>query len=124
MCAAVGLSILQKELTAREDAPRTVPLDFDPFVVPSHFTALAAVLPRARTAVAGTVEVVSCRNWVGGPTLEVTLEDGTGSLVLAFLGRRRVAGIRIGRTLVAGGTVIRRRGRNVILNPYVWLTKD
>ena len=124
MCAAVALAALRAQAVGFGDESRPGPLVFDPFAVPSLLTDIATVRVRERVAVVGTVDVMSRKQWVGGPTLEVTITDWTGSLVLAFLGRRRINGIEIGRTLVAGGTVIRRRGRDHILNPYVWLCPE
>jgi hypothetical protein len=42
-------------------------------------------------------------------------------LCLAFLGRRRIAGIEPGRQLTAAGTVGFHHGRRVVLNPWYWL---
>jgi hypothetical protein len=38
-----------------------------------------------------------------------------------FLGRRGIAGIEPGRELTATGTVGRRLGRPIVLNPRYWL---
>jgi hypothetical protein len=74
-------------------------------------------------AAGGHGTVVSCATvrWAGGPTLEATLSDGTGTLLLAFPGRGCVGGVEPGRHLVAGGTVARHRGRLALLHPYLWL---
>jgi hypothetical protein len=71
--------------------------------------------------VAGQVAAVVAARWAGGPTLEVTLDDGTGTLLLAFVGRRRLAGVEPGRRLAAAGTVVLRYGRPMLMNPYYWL---
>lgn len=68
-----------------------------------------------------TIERVESRAWVGGPVLEATVGDGSGSLALAFLGRRAVAGVEPGRALVAAGTVAVHAGRRVVMNPLIWL---
>lgn len=93
----------------------------DPFVAPvrSHWVAEAPA--RSRVIVRGVVRDVRATRWVGGPVLEVALSDSTGKLRLAFLGRRRIAGIEDGRELTAAGAVGFHRGRRVVLNPWYWL---
>ena len=51
------------------------------------------------------------------PTVEAELYDGTGTIELIWLGRRRIAGIEPGRTLVVTGRVGSRDGRPAIYNP-------
>jgi hypothetical protein len=52
------------------------------------------------------------------PTLEAELFDGSGSLTLVWLGRRRIPGIEPGRTLTARGRFAAFDGRQVIYNPW------
>lgn len=66
---------------------------------------------------AGTVRSVVLRPLAGVPTLEAELYDGSGSLTLVFLGRRRIRGIEPGRALVARGRLTRREGRPTLYNP-------
>jgi hypothetical protein len=101
---------------------RALRADFDPFVAPSTCVTIGDTLARARVAVAGQVVGVTDRSWVGTDGLEVTLDDGTGILVLAFFGRRRITGVEVGRRLTAGGTIGLREGRKVMLNPQIWIT--
>jgi hypothetical protein len=51
------------------------------------------------------------------PTLEAELFDGSGSVALVWLGRRRIPGIEPGRTLTAHGRFASFDGRRVIYNP-------
>ena len=51
------------------------------------------------------------------PTLEAELFDGSGSVTLVWLGRRRILGIEPGRSLVAQGRLNDIDGRLVIFNP-------
>jgi RecG-like helicase len=51
------------------------------------------------------------------PTLEAELFDGTGTVSLVWLGRRRIAGIEPGRTLLAAGRVGDHDGRPAMYNP-------
>lgn len=52
------------------------------------------------------------------PTLEAELYDGTGSVSLIWLGRRRIAGIEPGRTLLIRGRISNQGLRRVIYNPW------
>ncbi|WP_091930644.1 OB-fold nucleic acid binding domain-containing protein [Blastococcus sp. DSM 46786] len=52
------------------------------------------------------------------PTLEAELFDGSGSVTLVWLGRRRIAGIEPGRSLTARGRFAAFDGRQVIYNPW------
>ena len=52
------------------------------------------------------------------PTLEAQLFDGSDSLLLVWLGRRRIAGIEPGRRVAARGRVGLHNGRLAIYNPY------
>jgi hypothetical protein len=45
--------------------------------------------------------------------------DDTGGLVLVFLGRRQVAGIELGRHVIAWGMVGEHRGYLAMLNPEI-----
>lgn len=61
------------------------------------------------------------RPWADVATLECVVVDDTGGLLLVFLGRRQVAGLTLGRDLIAEGTVSAQRGYLAILNPVVEL---
>ncbi|HEY3737340.1 MAG TPA: OB-fold nucleic acid binding domain-containing protein [Jatrophihabitans sp.] len=52
------------------------------------------------------------------PTLEAELFDGTSSIKLVWLGRRRIAGIEPGRRLIARGRVGDHEGAPAIYNPW------
>ncbi|MPQ96746.1 DNA-binding protein [Modestobacter sp. I12A-02628] len=56
------------------------------------------------------------------PTLEVELFDGSGSVTLVWLGRRRIPGIEPGRSLTARGRFGAFEGRQVIYNPWYELS--
>ncbi len=52
------------------------------------------------------------------PTLEAELFDGSGSVTLVWLGRRRIPGIEPGRTVTARGRFAAFDGKRVIYNPW------
>lgn len=95
--------------------------DWDPFVAPQPSHRIADAPARGRVVLRGLVVGVEVAQWSGGAVLEVTLFDGSGEMCLAFFGRRQIGGIETGRVLTAGGTVGRRRGRPILLNPHYWL---
>ena len=88
---------------------------------------------RAEAASAGCEPVISCRKGevvqVTGrlksvvytpretvPTLEAELYDGTGTITLIWLGRRRIGGIDCGRSMVVRGRLTEHDGRPTIYN--------
>ncbi|MCW2715614.1 MAG: Nucleic acid binding OB-fold tRNA/helicase [Frankiales bacterium] len=66
--------------------------------------------------VAGTLRAVTLRPRAGVPTLEAELYDGSGSITLIWLGRRRIGGVVCGRSLVARGRLTVHEGRPTIYN--------
>lgn len=67
--------------------------------------------------VAGTLQQVVLRPLAGVPTLEAELYDGTGTITLVWLGRRRIRGLDPGRSLVARGRLTQREGKPTVFNP-------
>jgi hypothetical protein len=53
----------------------------------------------------------------GVASLECTIVDDTGGMALLFLGRRSIAGMRVGARVVVEGTVGEDHGRLAMLNP-------
>lgn len=72
---------------------------------------------RCRASVAGTVRTVTMQPRAGAPALEAELFDGSDTLTLVWLGRRRIHGIEPGRRLRASGMVATAEGRRVMYNP-------
>jgi RecJ-like exonuclease len=52
------------------------------------------------------------------PTVDAELFDGSGSVHLIWLGRRRISGIEPGRMVTARGRIAEHGGRLVIFNPW------
>jgi len=65
----------------------------------------------------GTLRTVTLRPRGGVPALEADLYDGTGSLTLVWLGRRRIAGVAPGRKVEVSGRIGVYAGARVIYNP-------
>jgi len=80
-------------------------------------THIADAPHREKTRIAGVVRGVTLRPVGGVPALEADLFDGTGSVDVVWLGRRRIAGIDPGTTMVAEGRIGEQRGRLMMFNP-------
>ncbi len=75
------------------------------------------LVPRRPTTVRGRLEGLRALTGPGGARLEAELSDPTGSVVLVFLGRRRIPGLVPGTVLEARGTPRAHAGRTEIINP-------
>ncbi len=53
----------------------------------------------------------------GSPLLEVSVSDGTGTVVAQFTGRRSLGGMEHGRGVMFEGVIREQGGRRVLLNP-------
>jgi len=84
-------------------------------------TPIGEVRWRAPARIRGRVRSLRVQPWADVATLEAVVVDDTGGLVLVFLGRRRVAGLELGRTVIASGMVGQSRGYLAILNPTLEL---
>ena len=82
-----------------------------------HTIPIAGCPCRARIRVAGEVARMRVVPRAGSPSLEVTVDDGTGRALVIFTGRRRIGGIEPGRSLVVEGTARDAHGKVVLMNP-------
>jgi hypothetical protein len=80
---------------------------------------MASLVPRRRATVAGQVRSVVSYEHPYVRT-EAELRDGTGVVVIRFMGRASVPGVAKGARLVAKGTPRSERGTLVMLNPRYW----
>jgi hypothetical protein len=74
-------------------------------------------LPGETATVRGMVRTVTVRPRTTVPALEIELYDGSGSVAVVFLGRRRIPGIDAGRTMVVHGRLTGNADRPTIYNP-------
>ena len=79
--------------------------------------AMNELVARRLARVKGFVTHVRAVERPYGCSVEATLADPTGTVVLVFWGRRAVPGLDPGRLLEACGTPRAHRGRTEILNP-------
>lgn len=88
---------------------------------------VADAVPRGRAVLVGLVRQVVAHDprSVRGPTgssgrggsFDAVLDDGTGTMVVRWVGRAAVPGVRSGVRMCVEGTVAQLHGRNVVLNP-------
>ena len=91
----------------------------------SPCSAIGDVRWRQRVRVRGRVRALRVQPWEGGVvTLECTLVDETGGLTVSFMGRRRIAGVRVGCHMEVEGMAIEHRGMLAIMNPAYTLLPD
>ena len=88
---------------------------------PVRETPIGDVRWRTRARIRGKVRSMRVQPWADVASLECVVVDETGGVLLVFLGRRKVAGVELGRVLVAEGMVGQSRGYLAILNPAVEL---
>lgn len=65
----------------------------------------------------GTLRSVTLRPRGGVPALEAELADGTGSIVVVWLGRRQITGIHAGCALRVQGRIGVHEGTRTMYNP-------
>jgi hypothetical protein len=93
--------------------PSTIPL---PTI--DGLTPISALQWRRTARVAGRVKTLRVQPWSGVPTLECVLCDNSGeSIVLVFLGRRSIPGVRSGTLMAVESAVGKHHGMLAMINP-------
>lgn len=72
---------------------------------------------RERVRLRGTLRTVTLRPRGGVPALEAELDDGSGVIIIVWLGRRRISGIAPGIAIQVEGRIGSFEGNRVIYNP-------
>jgi hypothetical protein len=82
-------------------------------------TRIADLEPRAEGTAVGEISSLRIVPRGAGLSLEATITDGTGSVVVVWTGRRRIPGVSPGRRLVVSGrgAPIGPGGRLLLYNP-------
>jgi len=82
-------------------------------------TPIGECSPRQEVTVAGEISSLRIVPRAGSPSLEATVSDGSGMLVVVWTGRRHIAGISPGKRLLLSGrgTDQGGRGRLLMMNP-------
>lgn len=80
-------------------------------------TRICALPSRGRARVTGEVTAARVVPGAWTPWLELTVDDGSGSFVATFTGRRSIPGVTPGRIVSFEGAVREDHGRKVMMNP-------
>ena len=72
---------------------------------------------RELVTVQGTLRTVTLRPRGGVPALEAELYDGTATITVLWLGRRRIAGVYPGRAIRVTGRIGRHEDTRIMYNP-------
>jgi hypothetical protein len=83
---------------------------------------IAEQADRAVVTVHGTLRTVTLRPRGGVAALEAELYDGSGTVTLVWLGRRRIAGVDPGRHMTVHGRLSCNDDVRVLYNPRYELT--
>ncbi len=115
---ALAGAITEPPADAPDEVDRPEPADGDGAVP------IGAIEHRQRVMVSGRIKSLRVQPWADVPALECTLSDRSGGIVVVFLGRREVAGIKVGVHLKAQGVVGEHHGRLAMLNPAYEIVLD
>lgn len=81
-------------------------------------TPISSCADRQLVDLCGDVRTVTINPRGGKPAVEVELRDGSGSVTLVWLGRRRIPGIEPGRAIQVSGRIsCAGSGQRVMFNP-------
>ena len=78
--------------------------------------------PRERVKIAGVIRRLTVFPMQDNESLEVVVSDGTGEVLVQFMGRRAIRGLTLGTRVVIEGVLGQQHGRTVMLNPRLELT--
>jgi len=72
---------------------------------------------RQRVRVAGVIRRMTVFPMRDGEALEAKVSDGTGEVVIRFMGRRAIGGLGLGSRVVVEGVMGRQGGETQMINP-------
>lgn len=110
-------SRLRRTLSSWADSTDQHDRDLRRTYADAGITAIERAPDRDRVRLRGTLRTVTLRPRGGVPALEAELYDGTGAVILIWLGRRRIAGVGPGRSVQVEGRIGRHEDRRVMYNP-------
>ena len=99
-------------------------IDLGRWVLPEDRTSIKDLRFRERAHVAGKVYSMRVQPWSGIASLELTVVDETGALLLVFFGRHSLSGVSTGTRIVADGMVGVHRSTMAMLNPHYEIQLD
>jgi hypothetical protein len=108
---------LRGQLSRWASAPHEEAMELQRDTVKSGCCSISNAPDRELVTVQGTLRTVTLRPRGGVPALEAELYDGSGTITVLWLGRRRIAGIYPGRSLQVQGRIGVHDGARIIYNP-------
>jgi hypothetical protein len=84
---------------------------------PTDTIPMARARPRIRGRFEGDVRRLRVQPQAGVRTLELQLNDGSGHLIVLFMGRRSIPGVECGSRLLIEGTPVAGERGLVLYNP-------
>jgi RecG-like helicase len=85
-------------------------------------TRIADLSMRERVRIAGVIRRLTVFPMRDNESLEAVVADGSGELVVRFMGRRAITGLGLGTRVVLEGLVAEQRGVVQMLNPRLEFT--
>ena len=85
-------------------------------------TRIADAPLRTRVTVAGVIRRITVLPMEDNEALEVVVSDGTGEVVVQFMGRRSIVGLGLGTRVVVEGVLGEQHGVVKMLNPRLELS--
>jgi amino acid transporter len=110
--------------TSRSNGKHPKTVDLAKYALPADIVPIAEVQFRQRVKVAGKVYSMRVQAWAGVASLELTILDESGALLIVFFGRRSLAGVATGTVLTVEGTVGEHRSTMAMLNPVYTIQLD
>jgi hypothetical protein len=110
-------SRLRRQISRWANATDQHARDMRKAYVEAGFDPIGEAPDRERVRLHGTLRTVTLRPRGGVPALEAELYDGTGSVTIIWLGRRRIAGIAPGRSVEVRGRIGRQDNQRILFNP-------
>jgi RecG-like helicase len=77
---------------------------------------------RERVKIAGVIKRITVFPMEGHEAMEALVSDGTGEVILRFMGRRGIGGLTLGTRVVVEGVLGERRGEIRMMNPRLEFT--
>jgi RecG-like helicase len=78
--------------------------------------------PRDHVRIAGVIKRITVFPMQGQESLEALVSDGTGEIVVVFMGRRGIGGLTLGTRVVVEGVIGVQHGAVRMINPRLEFT--
>jgi len=85
-------------------------------------TRIAEIPLRQKVRIAGMIRRLTVFPMKDNESLEAVVADGSGELVVRFMGRRAISGLGLGTKVVLEGVVAEQRGVYQMMNPRLEFT--